>query len=170
MKMAFVNVQGRVPRNTAHNHTPAPISYNIRQESQPYQPPTPRVIERNFQSSRYATICEILDLQKRSEGWDGYSAPAPNRDAIANALHWAGEMSIAADSTRFMWSEPYVSSDEDGHVSFEWWVRERKITIYISPNAVEYVKSWGMNILTEMEDGEIESIGTWRALWSWLYL
>lgn len=165
MKMAFVGTEGR----TTRSQTPAPISYNIRQENQPYQLPTPRVIERNFHSSRYATICEILDLQKRAEGWDGYDAPAPQRAAIEAALNWVEKLSQAADSTRFGWSKPYVSSDEDGNVSLEWWKGERKVTIYISPQETEYVKVWGTNILTEMADGFVENIRTWLAIWTWLH-
>ena len=41
---------------------------------------------------------------------------------------------------------------------FEWWHKEHDLTLYISDLEVEYVKAWGVNIHSEMEEGCIDSI------------
>ena len=158
-----------VPSAQAQTTQPTSYAYAIQQEAAPYQPPTPRVIARNFRDSLLSTLQEVHALEKRAPGWDGYDAPAPNPRAIARAIRELPRMSELANSTRFSWQESYVSSDENGNVSLEWWQGRRKVTVYVSPDEMDYVKVWGTNIFDEMEDGKLSDLGAWRAVWDWLH-
>lgn len=52
---------------------------------------------------------------------------------------------------------------------YEWWNGNRKITIYITGKGEsDYVKIWGSNIHTEMDDGSITTIEELETLWRWL--
>lgn len=61
---------------------------------------------------------------------------------------------------------PLLSSDENGRPTLEWWHEGRKLTVYIE-KAV-FVKAWGPNVITEMEDGEIETVQDVKDLQAWL--
>ena len=52
--------------------------------------------------------------------------------------------------------------------SLEWWEDQKKLTIYVHPETVEYIKVWGPDIFSDMEDGEVEGAEDYRALWRWL--
>jgi hypothetical protein len=67
-----------------------------------------------------------------------------------------------------LWIEPHVSADEDGDVSFEWWKGRKKLTVYVTPKEVEYIKVDKTNSSLEMEDGSIETPVDRRILWNWL--
>lgn len=43
--------------------------------------------------------------------------------------------------------------EEDGHLVREWWVGERKLTLDVYPDRVEWMRVWGTNIFDEMSDG-----------------
>ena len=166
MLLSFV----ATPPEPARKQTPARISYNIRQENYAYQPQTPATIQRNFQSALLATLRKLRDLRARQTGWDGHNAPAPNGDAIDAAIRWIPQMFATVDSTRYEWRQPYISSDEEGNVSLEWWQGTHKLTLYITPEVVEYLKVWGPHLIDEMEDGDIENTNQVRLLWNWLHV
>lgn len=43
-----------------------------------------------------------------------------------------------------------------GEVVLEWWNGERKLTVYIESEGMHYVKSWGADINTDMQDGDLQ--------------
>jgi len=69
---------------------------------------------------------------------------------------------------------PHVTTDGDGAVLLEWWVGTRKLSVYITnvhrhPNThSKYLKIWGPNMETEMEEGNIQDIATVQECWKWL--
>ena len=101
-----------------------------------------------------------------SEGWDGYDAPKPNPASVTHARSWVEE--LYRDLSAGLWIEPHVSADEDGEVSFEWWRGRKKLTVYVTPTAVEYIKVDKTNSSLEMKDGSIETPRDRRILWNWL--
>lgn len=55
----------------------------------------------------------------------------------------------------------------EGEDVYEWWSKKRKLTIYVTPAGIEtYIKIWGPNPDTEMEDGTVISIVD---LFKWLH-
>lgn len=120
----------------------------------------------NFPNRFPETEREIHDLLRRSEGWDGYEAPQPNPASIAHARSWAEQ--LYRDVRAELWLKPHVSSDEGGDVSFEWWKGQRKLTVYVSPREVEYIKVEKVGSSLEMKDGSIGTDKGCSALWHWL--
>jgi hypothetical protein len=53
----------------------------------------------------------------------------------------------------------------EGEPVFEWWSGEKKLTIYFQEHSAEYVKVWGSNVHSEMEDGDL---GDFLPLLQWL--
>lgn len=120
----------------------------------------------NFPNRFPETEREIYDLANRREGWDGYEAPRPNLASIARARSWAEQ--LYRDVRAELWLKPHVSSDEGGDVSFEWWKGQRKLTIYVSPREVEYIKVEKVGSSLKMEDGSVDTDKERGALWRWL--
>jgi hypothetical protein len=126
----------------------------------------PEALVRNFPNRFPETEKKIFELMTWPEGWDGYDAPKPNPVSVTHARLWAEE--LYRDLSAGLWIEPHVSADEDGEVSFEWWRGRKKLTVYVTPTAVEYIKVDKTNSSLEMKDGSIETPKDRRILWNWL--
>ena len=109
---------------------------------------------------------DIVDLLTWQEGWDGYDAPKPNPELVAAAYEWI--RGLYRDVRNGLWIEPHVSADEDGEVALEWWKGRKKLTVYVTPKEVEYIKVEKVNSSLEMKDGSIERPEDRRTLWNWL--
>lgn len=115
------------------------------------------------------TISAISKLGTRFENWDGRGSAKPDAEAIQHAMALAEQMCncVSAMGVGKYWVMPHVSASEDGEVTFEWWRGTHKLTIYIGPKRAEYIKVWGLNVETEMSDGEL--VGSqFQGLWLWL--
>jgi hypothetical protein len=115
-----------------------------------------------------STLAEIYDLLTWPEGWNGYDACAPKYDAVQYADHWIELFYLEVIDLRMDWLEPNVTASAEGEVVFEWRHGINRLTIYIGNQYAEYVKDWGLDINTEMEDGYANSPSIRRALWKWL--
>lgn len=117
----------------------------------------------------YAEAIDNLDaLRELPEGWDRYDAVAPNPDAIEQAHLWIRAMYGDLEAMGGIWHNPYVAVDEDGDVVFEWQRNNRKLVVYVSPQAVEYLKIEGPAVTSDIADGTIQTPNDYRALWRWL--
>jgi hypothetical protein len=67
------------------------------------------------------------------------------------------------------WQSPHVSVDADGEMLFEWWRKDRKLSLYFGADAPEYIKVWGTHLDEEMASGSLLSSADFRALWDWLH-
>lgn len=114
------------------------------------------------------TLSEIYNLLTWPEGWNGYNALAPRYEAVQYAAHWIELLHLEIMDSRLDWLEPNVTASAEGEVVFEWRRGLNRLTIYIGNQSAEYVKDWGADINTEMEDGYANSPGKRRALWKWL--
>ena len=51
------------------------------------------------------------------------------------------------------WVSPHITTEGDGGISFEWWRKEKVLTIFVDPSgSIESLKTWGPNIWDEMEE------------------
>jgi hypothetical protein len=116
----------------------------------------------------FETMDELNALTELLPGWNGYDVAAPKTSSILEAKKWIREMYEDATRMRAPWRKPHVAADENGDVTFEWWSGDKGLTIYISEPEVIYLKDWGPNILTEMEDGPVSTSEERRELWTWL--
>jgi hypothetical protein len=115
-----------------------------------------------------STLAEIYDLLTWPEGWNGYDACAPKYEAIQYADHWIELFYLEIMDSQLDWLEPNVTASAEGEVVFEWRHGINRLTVYIGNQSAEYVKDWGADINTEMEDGYANSPGIRKALWKWL--
>ncbi len=115
-----------------------------------------------------ATILRIRLLQHREEGWNAYDALPPDRDAVLYAESWLRELFREVESASLPWLQPHVTSSAEGEVVLQWWNDPKRLTIYFSAHEATYIKSWGPDIVTEMEDGDAASATSRADLWSWL--
>ena len=125
-----------------------------------------RSIYRNFDSPFAETKRDVCRLRGRAEGWDGYDTLRPKPASVTHAYSWVSD--LYRDVRAELWCQPHVSTDEEGDVSFEWWNGRRKITVYVSPESIEYIKVEKGNGSLEMEDGYIATATERRKLWNWL--
>ena len=114
------------------------------------------------------TLAELYNLSSWSEGWNGYDALAPKHEAIQYAGQWIESLYREILDISLDWLEPNVTASAEGEVAFEWWHGVKSLTIYIGNQSAAYVKAWGADINTEMEDGPANSPVIRQALWKWL--
>jgi len=114
------------------------------------------------------TLELIEELRRREAGWNGYHVAAPNPAAITAAKRWAQALYSEVVRRERPWIQPHVSSDEEGNISFEWWCKPRKLTVYVMPGNTEAIKVWGLDINTEMEETPAGTTEQRVALWRWL--
>lgn len=155
------------PLKRSHGETDSTFSYEGRKvykvESDSLRE---RGVHKNFDTPFSETERNVCKLLARTEGWNGPDSPRPDLASIEKAYSWYLQLyrNIRAD----LWIRPRVSSDEYGDVTFEWWKDQKKLTVYVSPETVEYVKVDKSNSSLEMDDGTIESSKESSALWHWL--
>jgi len=102
------------------------------------------------------------------EGWNGYNALSPQRDAIVYARNWIRWFYQEVSILNQDWLNPHVTASAEGEVVFEWRQGVKRLTIYVGNQGAEYVKSWGPDINTQMEDGHANTASIRRSLWMWL--
>jgi hypothetical protein len=112
----------------------------------------------------------LFSLARRAaqEDWDGLGSAAASIEAVHAAHAALGRFYDELGPTAAnWWLTPHISLDESGFVIFEWWFAQKKLTVRIEPNLIFYIKVWGVNMDTEMEDGQIQN-GGMLPLWRWL--
>lgn len=114
------------------------------------------------------TLNEIYNLLTWPDGWNGYDACTPKYEAVQYADHWIELFYQEIISSRLDWIEPNVTASAEGEVVFEWRRGIKALTIFIGNETAEYVKDWGADVNTEMEDGYANSPIIRKALWKWL--
>ena len=122
-------------------------------------------------SAEYLHRREILDrfdvLAQREDNWDGYESKKPTQLTLDHAKFLMEELSDTIISAEHPWITPFISSDEDGYVTAEWYEEERELHIQIGENEAEYLQIWGTNIDTEMHE-DFLSRDNYLTLWEWL--
>ncbi len=114
------------------------------------------------------TFNKIYNLLTLPDGWNGYDGCAPQSAAVEYAHHWMSLLYLEVTSSGQKWLDPNVTASGEGEVVFEWWQGSKKLTIYIGNQSAEYVKVWGPDINTDMEDGLADSLDMRGLLWKWL--
>lgn len=155
------------PKQSTAEITTISASYRVAQDSEVgLKHGAERRIYKNFRTPLSETEEDIANLLGWKKGWDGYEAPKPRRASIDAAYAWVSE--LYRDVRHVLWIKPLVTADEEGDVVFEWWRRGKKLTVYVSPGTVEYVKVERRDTGTEMADGSIGTPRKRRELWNWL--
>lgn len=84
-------------------------------------------------------------------------------DRVTNLTH-----SLRQYSKSDAWEEPHVSMEGSDVATLEWWRGEKKLTLFVSESQVEFLKVWGANMVSEMEEGSVGAGRSLMDLWDWL--
>ncbi len=113
------------------------------------------------------TLAQLENLRNRPERWNGHDVAASNLASIALASTWLQSFFADVEKLKQFWIKPYVTTDEDGNVVFEWINGQKDWMVTISPTEVRYLREDATKD-DEPETGRIQSSGHWRDLWTWL--
>lgn len=123
----------------------------------------------NFSTPLDETLDQLAKLKTWERGWNGYDVDAPNLESIRAAELWIKKMYNDVFFSLKSWQSPHITASEDGEVLFEWWHGDKGLSVYIESSSRTYfIKDWGPDIVSQMEDGEANSSNIRRNLWSWL--
>lgn len=114
------------------------------------------------------TLAKVHDLLSWGENWNSYRALAPSPIAVAYAESWVVNLFQTVEELGLLWIKPSVTPSPEGEVVFEWWYGEKKLTMYVGDQSIDYVQVWGTDIHAKITDGDIGSISDCRSLWVWL--
>lgn len=133
---------------------------------------TPVVIipetERPLTNRRLSEI--FAPLASLNDDWDGRGSLAPIPTVLAFARETLVLLQAGGLGRGVAWTEPHIGVNERGQITMEWWRRNRALTIFVrAEGEVDYLKSWGVNIVKDMEDGELTRIADFVALSRWLH-
>ncbi len=112
-------------------------------------------------SERFHTI------HQREDNWDEYDSKRPNSLSLSHALSLVKDLLNSVSLAGYLWLTPFISSDEDGHITIEWYKGKHELHIEVRENEAEYIKVWGANIESEMHV-DFLSKDSYLTLWEWL--
>lgn len=91
----------------------------------------------------------------------------PASAVISQARKWLRVLRDTLSKQRLPWIDPHVASNPS-EVVFEWRIKEKGLTVYVSETSVEFIRSWGTSITEEMDDGVVETKEAMLIVWAWL--
>ncbi len=113
---------------------------------------------------------EALDsLSTKRENWNGTHVAAPSLACLKRADQFLHNSCKLVIDRYLRWENPHITADEAGNTVLEWWGQNAaKLTIYVTPDREEFIRVWGANTDTEMEDGAFSSDADFLNVWKWL--
>ncbi|MGF1518368.1 MAG: hypothetical protein ACFCVB_11255 [Nodosilinea sp.] len=132
-----------------------------KESSSSIYPDFERTLKINFRDTYLHTLLKSLlpfSLQSNS---------TINLDTTLNAVNWIIELRKIVGLRKYWWSEPLVNV-YGSEMVFEWWHDTKKVTVYFSETSAEFIKVWGSDIDSEMEEGIAETNDQIEVLWKWL--
>jgi len=115
----------------------------------------------------FALHTQLDRVASLSDNWDGHGSVRPDLLSVENARQFLEEAYRQSIMTAG-WQTPHISASEDGEIAFEWWNGNRKLTVYVGPQHLTYIKSRGPHVVNDMEDGVLPEDGI-SSLWAWLF-
>lgn len=117
-----------------------------------------------YDSQTYSVLSQLSKIK-----WvDNEGEVTPNEGTKVIASTFIADFYRTLSANSLLWKEPQISASPDGEIVFEWWNNVKKLTIYCTEDTTEYIKVWGANIDTEMNDGQINSENlAIIAMWLW---
>lgn len=91
----------------------------------------------------------------------------PTSAATAQAAQWLESQYREVMAMGLPWLEPHINTNENGTIVFEWMRKHKRFTAYISESEQWYLRSWGPDTESEMEDGDLTA-SSMRQCWMWL--
>lgn len=114
------------------------------------------------------TITQLRELLTWPDGWNSYDALAPDPDAVSHAEQWITEFFHHLMWSQQQWIAPNITGSGDGEVYFGWYHGQRKLSVYVDKQNIDYVQVWGTGVKAKLTDGYINTIEDMQKLWQWL--
>ena len=112
----------------------------------------------------------LAPIENLKINWDGNGSLTPKPAMLQYAREFLGILTGAAVAGGHPFTNPLVSVDHRGYITLEWWHNSRSLTVYIADdNAIEYLKAWGADITSDMEDGSVILLTDVISLLKWLH-
>ena len=132
-----------------------------------YRGPT---YQETIEAPRKRIIAErFAVLAQREDNWDGYDSKKPTEQTLTHARAVIDAFVNTIISNGHVLLTPFISTDEAGHITVQWNKKPRELHLHITQQETQYLKVWGPNINTEMEEGILNS-DKYTMLWEWLTL
>ena len=127
---------------------------------------------RRWQQDIYPFLLEAFKekLQKiaeREDNWDGKGSKMPSSLVLSKAHITLENFLYSIVNSGRLWKTPFVSSDEEGHITIQWNSGGHELHIEIGEEGTEYIKVWGVNIEHEIHVGILKR-KEFLNLWDWL--
>ena len=106
-------------------------------------------------------------IAEREDGWDGKGSKKPNPIVLSQAHNTLEYFLYSVVNSGRLWITPFVSSDEDGHITIQWNHGDHELHMEIGQEEIEYTKVWGVSIEHEMYLGILKEKDILN-LWDWL--
>jgi len=109
----------------------------------------------------------LREISERPDNWDDKASKKPEENAIIRATVLLRNMYNAITTAGYVWKDPFITSDEEGHVTIEWHKGKHELHIDMDDSTQEFIKVWGVNIEHEMHVGVLDK-SKYANLWDWL--
>jgi hypothetical protein len=110
---------------------------------------------------------KLQKITERQDNWDGKGSKKPSPIVLSQAHITLENFLYSIVNSGRLWIAPFVSTDEDGHITIQWNSGDHELHIEISEEGTEYIKIWGVNIEHEMHVGILKRKEFFN-LWDWL--
>lgn len=91
-----------------------------------------------------------------------------NPQSAQNAMEWFSNALPQRPELSDIFNGKAFTLDEDGWIEVEWQNGVKNLLICFEPARNYYLKSWGANMITEMEQGVFCDDSDFLSLWGWL--
>lgn len=91
-----------------------------------------------------------------------------NDIAFVYAKTWITNLFLEAQAASLPILRPNVLVNAEDEIVFEWVRGSKRVSVYVTEDAAEYVRSWGANMYNEMDDGSANLEEVRSDLWQFL--
>ncbi|GJL62989.1 MAG: hypothetical protein NPIRA04_16430 [Nitrospirales bacterium] len=129
---------------------------------------TLRKLQRSYASELAEPFLEKLRrISQRTDNWDDKGSRQPNPIALHKAHNILLNFFHSIIDSGRVWKTPFLSSDENGHITMQWNNDTHELHIDIAEDSEAYIKIWGTNIEHEMHLSILKP-SDYVDLWDWL--
>jgi hypothetical protein len=131
---------------------------------------TETIVAKSNETNRLITkFPELNPATDRLAKLNDQIAPNTRTRTLHTTFKLLARLFEIAQKNDLWWGLPLINVGFDSEVILEWWHKDRKLDFDILSSNIDYMKVWGADIDSEMEDGSItinESVLT--SLWKWI--